>query len=105
MNLRWLSLCAVVPVALVAFTACDSELETTAEPDSAPTAEVAPSATGKLNINSASVDELVALPGVGEVIAQRIVDGRPYETVDSLLEIDGIGEGTLSSIRDQVVAE
>jgi competence protein ComEA len=75
------------------------------------TAGPAPSVGGdptspKVNINSASAVELEALPGVGEVIAQRIVDYRtangPFGSVDDLLDVSGIGEVTLEDIRDLV---
>ncbi len=60
----------------------------------------------KVNVNAASAGELEALPGVGEVIAQRIVDYRtangPFGSVDDLLDVSGIGEVTLENIRDLV---
>lgn len=63
-------------------------------------------ATAKVNINTATAAELEALPGVGEVIAQRIVDYRtangPFGTVDELIDVSGIGESTLASMRDLV---
>jgi competence protein ComEA len=59
-----------------------------------------------ININAASATELEALPGVGEVIAQAIVDYRtengPFATVDDLLDVSGIGDATLEDIRDLV---
>ena len=62
--------------------------------------------SSKMNINSASAGELEALPGVGEVIGQRIVDYRtangPFGSVDDLLDVSGIGEVTLENIRDLV---
>lgn len=61
---------------------------------------------GKLNINTATASELEALPGVGEVIAQRIVDYRtangPFGSVDELIDVSGIGESTLASMRELV---
>jgi competence protein ComEA len=60
----------------------------------------------KVNINAASAVELEALPGIGEVIAQEILDYRtangPFASVDDLLDVSGIGEVTLENIRDLV---
>lgn len=59
-----------------------------------------------VNINSASAAELETLPGIGEVIAQRIVDHRtqngPFASVDQLLDVSGIGDAILDSIRELV---
>ena len=61
-----------------------------------------------VDINRATIDELMEVKGIGEVIAQRIVDFRekngPYETVDDLLKVRGIGELMLDRIRDSLSA-
>ena len=61
---------------------------------------------GPINVNTASATELEALPGVGEVIAQAIVDYRtengPFASVDQLLDVSGIGDVTLENIRELV---
>ncbi|HZD17847.1 MAG TPA: ComEA family DNA-binding protein [Actinomycetota bacterium] len=61
---------------------------------------------GLINVNSASASELEALPGIGEVIAQRIVDHRtqngPFTSVDQLVDVSGIGDAILESIRELV---
>ena len=63
-------------------------------------------AGGLINVNTATATELEELPGVGEVIAQAIVDYRtengPFTSVDQLLDVSGIGDATLEDIRDLV---
>ncbi|WP_439664034.1 helix-hairpin-helix domain-containing protein [Lentzea sp. HUAS TT2] len=60
----------------------------------------------KLNLNSATPTELDALPGVGPVTAQRIVDHRtrkgPFASVDQLRDVEGIGESKLAKLSDLV---
>ncbi len=59
-----------------------------------------------ININSASAEDLVALNGVGEVIAKRILDYRKandgFDSVDELKSVEGIGPKTLESLRGKV---
>ena len=61
---------------------------------------------GPIRLNSATAAELDELPGVGPVIAQRIVDFReangPFGAVEDLLDVPGIGEAKLASLRDLV---
>jgi competence protein ComEA len=63
-------------------------------------------AGGLVNVNTATATELEELPGIGEVIAQAIVDYRtengPFASVDQLLDVSGIGDATLEDIRDLV---
>ncbi len=63
-------------------------------------------AGGLVNVNTASAADLETLPGIGEVIAQRIVDHRtangPFTSVDQLEDVSGIGEAILESIRELV---
>ena len=52
-----------------------------------------------ISINSASVDELQRLPGIGPAFAARIVEGRPYHSLDDLLNVPGIGSARLERLR------
>ena len=52
--------------------------------------------------NTASVDEIMLLPGVGEVLAERIVEGRPYRTVYDLRRVPGIGEKVFARLKDSL---
>lgn len=61
---------------------------------------------GIISLNRATASELEELPGVGPVLAERIVSFREqngrFETVEGLLEVPGIGEAKLAAIRDLV---
>jgi competence protein ComEC len=59
----------------------------------------------RINLNSASEAELEALPGVGPAIARRIIEGRPYRSVEDLERVKGIGKKRLEEIRPLVTVE
>ncbi len=62
-----------------------------------------------INLNSATVDQLKSLPGIGETRANQIIALRTavgqFSTLEQLLEIHGIGEKTLEAIRPMVIVE
>jgi competence protein ComEA len=64
------------------------------------------SADGRVDINTATINELDALPQIGPALAQAIVAYResngPFETVEELLLVKGIGTATLEKLRDRV---
>jgi competence protein ComEA len=72
-------------------------------PGAGPTSGAAPSAP--LDLNTATLEQLDALPGVGEVTAGRIIAYRsahPFSAVDELLEVPGIGQRRFEQLKDLV---
>jgi len=61
-------------------------------------------AENQIDINSAQLEELDELYGIGEVKAQAIMDSRPYDSIEDLIDVKGIGEITLEKIKEQGLA-
>jgi competence protein ComEA len=59
----------------------------------------------KININTAAKEELDALPGIGPVKAEAIIEGRPFKTIEDIKNVKGIKDGEFSKIQDLITVK
>ena len=83
-----------------------AQLASAAAPEETQTEPSAQAASLPVNINTADAAELAALPGIGKVLAQRILDYRrvygDFSAVEQLTNVEGIGEGKLETILELI---
>src|SRR3974377_873018 len=96
-----LTLCLALLLACIA-TPCDSAAQAASTASKSATATAA---NNLVDLNSATLDQLKALPGIGDAYAQKIVNGRPYSKKTDLVQKKIIPEATYKKIAPLVIAK
>ena len=106
---RWIA--ALIMTARAVMSLCFAQRSTKRAPlpslpRDAPASAEAVADRDRVDINTAGLDELMGLPGIGQVRAQAILDDReangPFRYPEDLIRVKGIGEGVLGGILDQI---
>jgi DNA uptake protein ComE-like DNA-binding protein len=101
---------AMLAMLVFALGAGPAAAQAKTKPKPAPTA--AKSQAGKpaakatlVDLNTASKQELMAIPGIGDAYSQKIIDGRPYARKDELVTKHIVPQATYDKIKDQLIAK
>jgi DNA uptake protein ComE-like DNA-binding protein len=102
-SMKRFHLVALALVCSMLWSAPNSIAQTSSKKGAKPAAPAA--AASLVDLNSASKDDLMKLPGIGDAYAAKIISGRPYKAKNELVTKKIVPQATYDKIKDQVIAK
>src|SRR5580693_7733708 len=100
-----LTLIALVCAMFVSLSFAQNTSSTKPNAPAKPAPAAAAASAPLVDLNSATKDQLTALPGIGAAYSQKIIDGRPYKAKTDLVRKKVLPQATYNKIKDKIIAK